>query len=203
MRNSNVSGFESRVESDLRSSLDDLLREGARRMLQSAIEAEVAEHIDRHKEICDDAGHRLVVRNGSLPERDIVSGVGPLRVRQPRVHDRRESHRFTSRILPPFMRRVPSIDALIPALYLSLGIPSPTGSQREKIGVNDGIGDQRSLAMTVQCKGYSIFHVCCLSQQALRLSLRIIHENMSCYPIDKTDSFRYGGFSSMLQCLSR
>jgi transposase-like protein len=87
-------------------------------MLQSAIEVEVAEHIDRHKEIRDDAGHRLVVRNGSLPGRDILSGVGPLRVKQPRVHDRREGHRFTSNILPPFMRRVPSIDALIPALYL-------------------------------------------------------------------------------------
>jgi transposase-like protein len=108
----------SRVEKELRSSLDDLLREGARRMLQSAIEVEVAEHIDRHKEIRDDAGHRLVVRNGSLPGRDILSGVGPLRVKQPRVHDRREGHRFTSNILPPFMRRVPSIDALIPALYL-------------------------------------------------------------------------------------
>ena len=118
MRNSNVSDLESRVEKELRSSLDDLLREGARRMLQSAIEVEVSEHIDRNKEIRDDAGHRLVVRNGSLPERDIVSGVGSLRVKQPRVHDRREGHRFTSRILPPFMRRVPSIDALIPALYL-------------------------------------------------------------------------------------
>lgn len=118
MRNSNVSNLESRVEKESRSSLDDLLREGARRMLQSAIEVEVAEHIDRHKEIHDEAGHRLVVRNGSLPERDIVSGVGPLRIKQPRVHDRREGHRFTSNILPPFMRRVPSIDALIPALYL-------------------------------------------------------------------------------------
>ena len=139
MRNSNVSGLESRVEMDLRSSLDDLLREGARRMLQSAIEVEVAEHIDRHKEIRDEAGHRLVVRNGSLPERDIVSGVGPLRVKQPRVHDRRDGHRFTSNILPPFMRRVPSIDALIPALYLSLEIPS-------KIGVNDGIGDRKGIS---------------------------------------------------------
>ena len=118
MRNSNVRDFESRAEKELRSSLDDVLREGARRMLQSAIEVEVAEHIDRHKEIRDEAGHRLVVRNGFLPERDIVSGVGPLRVKQPRVYDRREGHRFTSNILPPFMRRVPSIDALIPALYL-------------------------------------------------------------------------------------
>ena len=111
MRNSNARELESRVEKDLRSSLDDLLREGARRMLQSAIEVEVAEHIDRHKGIRDDAGHRLVVRNGSLPERDIVSGVGPLRIRQPRVHDRRDGYRFTSNILPPFMRRMPSIDS--------------------------------------------------------------------------------------------
>jgi len=118
MRNSNANDVGSRVEKELRSSLDDLLCEGARRMLQSAIEAEVSEYIDRHKEIRNDAGHRLVVRNGCLPERDIVSGVGPLRIKQPRVDDRREGHRFTSNILPPFMRRVPSIDALIPALYL-------------------------------------------------------------------------------------
>jgi hypothetical protein len=61
----------------------------------------------------------------------------------------------------------------------------------------------RSLAMTVQCNGYSVFHICCLSQQALLLSLQIIHENMSCYPIDKTDSFHYGELPSIMQCLSR
>jgi len=59
-----------------------------------------------------------VVRNGWMRRREVVTGAGPLPVRRPRVHDRRPDERFTSRILPPYMRRAPSIDALIPALYL-------------------------------------------------------------------------------------
>jgi len=107
-----------RVVEESRSALDELLHEGARQMLQHAIENEVAEYIEQHQQLIDESGRRLVVRNGHLPERDLVTGVGPVRVKQPRVRDRREGQRFTSRILPPFMRRVPSIDALIPALYL-------------------------------------------------------------------------------------
>ena len=108
----------SRVEKESRSALDDLLQEGARRMLQAAIDGEVANYIEQHQHLRDDAGHRLVVRNGTLPQREILSGVGRLRIKQPRVNDRRDHERFTSRILPPFMRRTPSIDSLIPALYL-------------------------------------------------------------------------------------
>jgi len=106
------------VAQESRGSLDELLREGARHMLQEAIELEVAEYIERHRDMRDVKGLRLVVRNGSLPGREILSGVGPLPIKQPRVHDRREGERFSSKILPPYMRRVPSIDALIPALYL-------------------------------------------------------------------------------------
>ena len=95
-----------------------LLREGARRMLQSAIENEVQEYIDAQADERDEEGRRQVVRNGSLPERDLVTGVGPVRIQQPRVRDRREGERFSSKILPPFMRRVPSVDGLIPVLYL-------------------------------------------------------------------------------------
>jgi len=87
-------------------------------MLQTAVENEVAEYITQHAEVRDEAGRRAVVRNGHLPERELVTGVGPVPVKQPRVRDRRDGQRFTSKILPPFMRRVPSIDALIPVLYL-------------------------------------------------------------------------------------
>lgn len=118
MGNDTVVSFEDRVISESRSALDELLREGARRMLQAAIQNEVAEYLEAHKGIRDDAGRHLVVRNGYLPERDLVTGVGPIRIKQPRVRDKREGCRFTSMILPPFMRRVPSVDALIPALYL-------------------------------------------------------------------------------------
>ena len=110
--------LENRVASESRSMLDELMREGARRMLQAAVENEVREYLETHAEARDEAGRRSVVRNGYLPERDLVTGVGPVRMKQPRVRDRREGHRFTSQILPPFMRRVPSVDALIPVLYL-------------------------------------------------------------------------------------
>lgn len=118
MHQDNVVSLEDRIVSEARSALEGLLREGARRMLQAAVENEVAEYVEQHRSVRDGSGRRQVVRNGHLPERDLLTGVGPVRVRQPRVHDRREGCRFTSRILPPFMRRVPSIDALIPVLYL-------------------------------------------------------------------------------------
>lgn len=98
--------------------LDDLVREGARHMLQMAIEAEVATYIDQHQHLRDEHGRRLVVRNGHQPERTVLTGAGPLPVKKPRIDDRRPGHRFTSAILPRYMRRSPSIDALIPVLYL-------------------------------------------------------------------------------------
>lgn len=98
--------------------LDAILREGAQCMLQAAIEAEVLEYIDAFKRLLDEAGRRLIVRNGHLPEQEILTGAGPLTVKKPRVNDRRDGHRFTSQILPSYLRRSPSIDALIPVLYL-------------------------------------------------------------------------------------
>ena len=108
---------------EVESALEGVLREGARQMLQAAVENEVAEYVQRHGAVVDEQGHRMVVRNGHLPERELVTGIGPVKVSQPRVHDRRAGEKFTSQILPPFMRRVPSIDALIPCLYLK-GISS-------------------------------------------------------------------------------
>jgi len=94
-----------------------LLQEGARKLLQAAIENEVMDYIQFHKDRRDEHGRRLVVRNGHLPEREIVSGIGPIKVRQPGVRHR-DGGRFSSAILRPFMRRTLSVDALIPALYL-------------------------------------------------------------------------------------
>jgi transposase-like protein len=90
-------------------------------MLAEAIEAEVAEWIENHRDVTDAEGRRQVVRNGRMPPRTIVTGAGPLMVRQPRVHDRRpaeEREKFVSRLLPPYLRRAKSIDELIPWLYL-------------------------------------------------------------------------------------
>jgi len=101
--------------------LTEVLREGAQQMLATAVEAEVADWIERHADLRDESGHRQVVRNGYLPERNITTGVGAVPVRQPRVHDRRpegEKEKFTSKILPPYLRKTKSIEDLIPWLYL-------------------------------------------------------------------------------------
>src|SRR3954465_339429 len=101
--------------------LTDLLRDGARRMLAQAVEAEVAAWIDAHDPLKDDQGRRQVVRNGHLPERAIQTGLGEIEVKQPRVRDRRPADQreaFASAILPPYLRRTRSIEALLPWLYL-------------------------------------------------------------------------------------
>lgn len=119
MGKDNPVGLEKRVSEESRSALDEILCEGARRMLQSAIEVEVADYIERHAHVVDPGtGHRLVVRNGHQPRRTIQSGLGDIPVRRPRVHDCREGRKFSRRILPPYLRRTPRIEALIPLLYL-------------------------------------------------------------------------------------
>lgn len=125
--------------------LTGILRDGAQRLLVQAVEAEVAAYIDEHAGLLDGDGHRLVVRNGRKDERQIQTGIGAVTVRQPRVHDRRIGtrrrmevaagrsvpenddalevsqppvERFTSKILPPYLRRTRSLEELIPWLYL-------------------------------------------------------------------------------------
>ena len=103
--------------------LTDILRQGAQEMLADAIRNEVAEYVARHAHLRDDEGHRLVVRNGLLPARTIQTGLGSVEVHQGRVNDKRidasgRRIRFTSSILPPYLRRTKSIEELIPWLYL-------------------------------------------------------------------------------------
>ncbi len=111
---------------DFNTSLESILREGARKLLQQAIENEVEEHLEEQKHWKDDTGHRMVKRNGYLPKRQIQTGIGHIEVRKPRI---RGSH-FTSAILPKYMRRIPSLETLIPALYLK-GIS--TGNMQEAL----------------------------------------------------------------------
>lgn len=103
------------------SPLDQLVHEGAQRMLQAALEAEVEAFLETHQQRRDDAGRRLVVRNGRLPERSILTGAGPLEIKQPRVCDRSPAASrvaFSSAVLPPYLRRSRTIDELLPWLYL-------------------------------------------------------------------------------------
>jgi transposase-like protein len=103
--------------------LTEILRQGAQRMLAEAIENEVSEYIDAHAHRRDAKGQRLVVRNGHMPARFIQTGIGPVEAIRPRVNDRRfdadgNRVRFTSTILPPYLRRTKAIDELVPWLYL-------------------------------------------------------------------------------------
>ena len=103
-------------------SLTELLRRGARALLTQAVEAEVAEFLAKHADLKTETGHQRVVRHGHLPERDIMTGVGPVTVRQPRVRDRAsgdgERIRYSPAILPRYARRSQSLEVLIPILYL-------------------------------------------------------------------------------------
>ncbi len=106
-----------------RSVLDQILKTGALQMLLAAIEAEVEDYIQDHRREVDGRGRRMVVRNGRARERTVLTPVGALKVRAPRVNDRGADERgnrrrFTSRILPPYLRKAKSIEELIPWLYL-------------------------------------------------------------------------------------
>jgi putative transposase len=104
---------------EITQSLDELAREGARRMIAVALEAEVAQYVESLRHLRDEEGHALVVRNGkSHHERTVHMGVGSVKVQAPRVDDRRPEHTFTSKILPPYMRRSPRLEEAVPVLYL-------------------------------------------------------------------------------------
>jgi len=108
-------------ESTAKDVMTEILRQGAQRMLAQAIQEEVDEWIGERAELRDAAGRQQVVRNGYLPGRTITTGIGPVEVQQPRVRDRRpadEAEKFTSKILPPYLRKTKSIEELIPWLYL-------------------------------------------------------------------------------------
>jgi putative transposase len=115
-----VLSLEGPAEVDAKSPLEQLIAEGARKMLQAAIEQEIEAYLQAHRGRQTAEGRASVVRNGHLPERQLITGVGPLPVRQPRVRHR-DGQQFTSAILPKYLRRVPSVDALSPALYLKGG----------------------------------------------------------------------------------
>ena len=112
------------AQAELTTDLDELFREGARRMLAAALEAEVEAYLAAHAELVDERGHRLVVRNGHAPARTITTGVGQVEVVRPRVDDQRvdpvtgERARFRSVILPPWCRCSPKVAEVLPLLYL-------------------------------------------------------------------------------------
>ena len=119
MSNDNVFALKNPgVANEVRDALTEVLREGARTLLAQAIEAEVAEFLTRHGDQRDAAGRLRLVRNGYLPERTIQTGLGDVPVQAPRVRDRAGQLRFSSAILPPYLRRTKTLEELLPWLYL-------------------------------------------------------------------------------------
>ena len=103
--------------------LDELAREGARRMIAAALEAEVEQYVGAFVGEVDEDGKRLVVRNGHARERGLTVGSGTMRLRAPRVNDKRvdeagKRQKFSSRILPAYARRSPKVTDVLPVLYL-------------------------------------------------------------------------------------
>ena len=112
------------AHAELAAGLDEIVREGARRMLAAALEAEVEAYLAAHAGERDGAGRRLVVRNGHARPRQVTTAAGAVEVRAPRVDDRRleegsgQRRAFRSAILPPWCRRSPKVAEVLPLLYL-------------------------------------------------------------------------------------
>jgi putative transposase len=102
--------------------ITEILRQGARKLLAQALETEIEVFINQYKDLKDELGRQRIVRNGHMPERDIQTGIGAVPVKAPRIRDRhaRPSKRikFSSSILPPYLRKTKSLEHLIPWLYL-------------------------------------------------------------------------------------
>ncbi len=139
------------------SMLDELVREGARRMLAAALEAEVAAYVDAHTHEIDEDGRRLVVRNGHHAPRQVLTGAGAVEVVAPRVNDKRldeatgERQRFSSAILPPWCRKSPKVAEVLPLLYLHGLSGNDFGPALEQfLGTSAGLSAATVTRLTVQ-----------------------------------------------------
>jgi putative transposase len=122
---------------DFELTLDEIAREGARRLLVSALNQEVEEYIQQFITEVDESGKRLVVRNGFGRPRKVTMSSGAVEVKCPRVDDRRDGNKFLSSILPPYLRKSPKVESLLPVLYLK-GLS--TGDFKSALGTFLGEG---------------------------------------------------------------
>jgi putative transposase len=123
MKQNKIHSFEKQQTNPLvEDPLTELIRRGARTLIEQAIEVELEALLERVRPLRDETGRQRLVRNGYLPERELQTGVGPVEVKVPRVRDRvgkdEQAIRFVPSMLPRYMRKTPSIEALIPWLYL-------------------------------------------------------------------------------------
>lgn len=121
MSNDNVIGLQ-KTTAFIDDPITEILRQGARKLLAQALETEIEVFINQYKDLKDELGRQRIVRNGHLPERDIQTGIGAVPVKAPRIRDRQAKPskriKFSSSILPPYLRKTKSIEHLIPWLYL-------------------------------------------------------------------------------------
>ncbi len=124
MQNNDTKGYKKPVKNEEEwSPLETVIRQGAQKMLQVALEHEMAEFLEKYNTITDPDGTQVVTRNGHHPSREIMTGIGKIEIKQPRVDDRgirkdKAISEFTSQLLPKYMRKIPSIENLLPVLYL-------------------------------------------------------------------------------------
>ena len=156
MSNDTVVQIRKEVDGD---SLTALLREGARQLLQTAIEAELEELLAAHRDTGNAPGRCAVVRNGYLPERQVLTGIGPVAVKVPKVRDRSgEGVVFRSSLVPPYVRKARSIDAALPWLYLK-GIS--TGNMQQALSVlvgQDAVGLSPAVVSRLKAKWIGEYH---------------------------------------------
>jgi transposase-like protein len=120
--------------------LHDLIRNGARKLINEAVQAELNQLLTQFSDLTDEYGRQTVVRNGHLPERTVQTGVGDVDIKVPKVRDRSGNGvKFNSAVLPPYLKRAKSVDELIPWLYLR-GIS--TGDFQEALSAL--VGEQAS-----------------------------------------------------------
>ncbi|MDZ7912931.1 MAG: IS256 family transposase [Rhodococcus sp. (in: high G+C Gram-positive bacteria)] len=140
-----------------RSLIDEIVRDGARKMLAAALQAEVAAYIDQFADHLDENGHRLVVRNGYHHERDVLTAAGAVKVKVPRVNDKRidpdtgERQKFSSAILPAWVRKSPQMNEVLPLLYLHGLSTSDFGPALEQfLGSGAGLSPASITRLTTQ-----------------------------------------------------
>jgi putative transposase len=136
--------------------LDEIARQGARRMLAEALEAEVRDYIEAARGQRDEQGRALVVRNGHAREREVLLGAGSVALKAPRINDKRvdengKRRRFESVILPPYMRRSPKVTEVLPVLYLhGLSSGDFVPALQEFFGTEAGLSSATIIRLTEQ-----------------------------------------------------
>ena len=131
MNTSNISGFSSRQEN--LDPLTELLREGAQKLIQQAVETELTVFLQQYTNELTTSGRKMVIRNGYLPEREIQTGIGPVKVRIPKIRSKNgNSVIFNSVLVPWYVRKIESLEAALPWLYLK-GVS--TGEMEEALKI--------------------------------------------------------------------